>query len=50
MEKPQHQLMDKVKLNSQEIKIFDIIKKAAGKADKPVVMRVAGGWVRDKVV
>lgn len=42
-------LVDSITLLPEEEKIFTIMKEAAAAADKPVVMRVAGGWVRDKV-
>lgn len=42
-------MVDHIKLLPQEQKIFDILREAAQTAEKPVVMRVAGGWVRDKV-
>jgi hypothetical protein len=44
-----YSVADRVKLSPEEFKLFDILKKAAQHAPKPVVMRVAGGWVRDKV-
>ena len=42
-------LVESIALLPEEEKIFMILKEAAAAADKPVVMRVAGGWVRDKV-
>jgi len=41
--------VDPITLKPEEDKIFKIIKEAATLSGKPVVMRVAGGWVRDKV-
>lgn len=42
-------IVDNITLLPQEEKIFTILKDAAALSEKPVVMRVAGGWVRDKV-
>lgn len=42
-------MVDHIKLLPQEEKIFNILIEASQLAEKPVVMRVAGGWVRDKV-
>ncbi len=36
-------------LSDKEKTIFGVLRDAAGRAGKPVVLRVAGGWVRDKV-
>ena len=38
-----------VKLTALEEKLFAVFRLAAKKSGKPVVLRVAGGWVRDKV-
>lgn len=38
-----------VKLTPLEEKLFGVFRQAAAKSGKPVVLRVAGGWVRDKV-
>lgn len=38
-----------VKLTPLEEKLFGVFRQAAVKSGKPVVLRVAGGWVRDKV-
>lgn len=43
------QYTGKVALKPVEEKLFDIFRKAAVASGKPVVLRVAGGWVRDKV-
>ena len=42
-------LVESIQLKPEEEKVFKIIKEAATLVDRPVVMRVAGGWVRDKV-
>ena len=39
----------KIELSPKEVAIFKTLVEAAGRAGKPVVLRVAGGWVRDKV-
>lgn len=38
-----------IKLTPEEEKIFEILRHAQSSHDKEVVLRVAGGWVRDKV-
>ena len=42
-------IVESITLLPEEEKIFTILKEAAATSEKPVVMRVAGGWVRDKV-
>lgn len=42
-------LVDQIQLTPEEEKIFEILKQAQASQQKQVVMRVAGGWVRDKV-
>lgn len=42
-------IVEPITLLPEEEKIFTILKEAAATSEKPVVMRVAGGWVRDKV-
>jgi hypothetical protein len=39
-----------VKLTPLEERLFEVFRKAAAKSGKPLVLRVAGGWVRDKVL
>ena len=38
-----------VKLNANEIKIFQLLRDCVNETKLPVTLRVAGGWVRDKV-
>lgn len=38
-----------VKLNDTERKIFQLLRDCVKETDLPVTLRVAGGWVRDKV-
>jgi hypothetical protein len=38
-----------VKLNTNEIKIFQLLRDCVNETKLPVTLRVAGGWVRDKV-
>lgn len=38
-----------VKLNQNESKIFQLLRDCVKEAQLPVTLRVAGGWVRDKV-
>ena len=42
-------LVEQIQLTPEEEKIFEILKQAQASQEKKVVMRVAGGWVRDKV-
>lgn len=41
---------EKLDLTEKEEKIFSLLKKVAEKNQLNTVMRVAGGWVRDKVI
>ena len=46
-------LMDKlptITLSEQEVKIFGTLKDVLAKNNRQTVMRVAGGWVRDKLL
>ena len=43
------QMKGNIVLTAEEERIFDLLKRAATKCNTGVVMRVAGGWVRDKV-
>lgn len=38
-----------VKLNQNESKIFELLRDCVKETKLPVTLRVAGGWVRDKV-
>ena len=38
-----------VSLNSNESKIFQLLRDCVRETELPVTLRVAGGWVRDKV-
>ena len=38
-----------VKLNQNESKIFQLLRDCVKETKLPVTLRVAGGWVRDKV-
>jgi hypothetical protein len=38
-----------IKLNQNESKIFHLLRECVREANLPVTLRVAGGWVRDKV-
>lgn len=38
-----------VKLNQNESKIFQLLRDCVKETELPVTLRVAGGWVRDKV-
>ena len=40
----------KIDISAKEAIIFKTLLEAAGRAGKPVVLRVAGGWIRDKVI
>lgn len=40
---------EKLSLTGKEEQIFGLLKKVAEKNELKTVMRVAGGWVRDKV-
>lgn len=39
-----------VKLNQNETKIFELLRACVKETKLPVTLRVAGGWVRDKVI
>lgn len=43
------QLIPDFKLNTIETNIIDILKGACAYSNQNTVMRIAGGWVRDKV-
>jgi len=45
-----YKIQDSIKLNDTEIKIFSLIKNILEKNNKKTICRVAGGWVRDKVI
>lgn len=38
-----------ISLNSNESKIFQLLRDCVKETGLPVTLRVAGGWVRDKV-
>ena len=38
-----------MKLNQNESKIFELLRDCVKETKLPVTLRVAGGWVRDKV-
>lgn len=42
-------LKEQISLTAEEVKIFELLKEAQTNLEQKVVMRVAGGWVRDKV-
>lgn len=44
------QLVSEFKFNSIETNIIDILKGACTYSKQNTVMRIAGGWVRDKVL
>jgi tRNA nucleotidyltransferase (CCA-adding enzyme) len=43
-------MKNKIELNSDEKELFDILKKIISKVSPGTTLRVAGGWVRDKLL
>ena len=50
MESPSFIVCEEIKLTDQEEKIFDTLKEVLRINGKNTVLRVAGGWVRDKLI
>ena len=44
-----HTMQNKITLTPNEIELFKIIKQVAFKYKPDMTLRIAGGWVRDKV-
>ena len=47
--KPKYTLVDKIQLTPQETEIFNMFTSFVQEEKLQIVLRVAGGWVRDKV-
>lgn len=47
--KSKYALVDKIQLTPQEIELFNMFTTFVNEENLNIVLRVAGGWVRDKV-
>lgn len=48
--KPKHQVLDKISLNPNEKELFSLFTTFVKEESLLSTLRVAGGWVRDKVL